>query len=164
MKKFILTLLLPLLLLSSCGIQSARKSYSVDPMAQYRQQQIEWRRVYRGSLEMATASMLKHLMKEISPMSGRDPRYAVHLDNIHYDEQENVVQAEVELNWQARDLLSGVRYGTCVINGVLSLYLPTRAIDQTKAHLSNVQYNKQLKDVSKRKHLEMLQRGVTINL
>lgn len=150
--------------LSGCGTTHYSSSQRMDPAEAYRLQQLEWRRIYRGQLEIAASAMVQHIMKEISPQSGRNPRYTVHLEDIHYDETEHAVQASASLFWEARDFWSGVPYGECQTQGTLTVYMPIRSVERTQAKYSSIKYNKQVKDVSKREHLNWLDRGVKLYL
>lgn len=126
--------------------------------------QEQLRRTYRGILETASSQMLKTLIKEFSPQSGKDAQYLLDLNNISYDDQNNMVSAKVLLTWQAREFLAGIPYGECQVSGTIYVYMPIRTFDSTEVILIPDRYNAHLRDVSTNAKCAKLERGVRIIL
>lgn len=126
--------------------------------------QAHLQRIYRGQLETAAAQMTEALLKKVSPMSGRNPNHFVYLDQIHYDERENIVSAAVMLTWQARDFWSGVSYGECQVLGRIHVYMPIRQLDRTRAKLDVARWNEHFILVSKESQRTEISHGIIIDL
>ena len=126
--------------------------------------QEQLRRTYRGQLEAAASQMTQKLMRDISPQSGKEARYVLDLESIHYDEETNMVSSKVLLIWQAREFMANISYGECQVSGTLQVYMPIRTIDSTKAILRVDKYNEHLKKVSMEKDRAKLNRGIVIVL
>ncbi|ALA93681.1 MULTISPECIES: hypothetical protein [Porphyromonas] len=126
--------------------------------------QEQLRRTYRGILETASSQMLKTLIKEFSPQSGKDAQYLLDLNNISYDDQNNMVSAKVLLTWQAREFLAGIPYGECQVSGTIYVYMPIRTFDSTEVILIPDRYNAHLRDVSTNAKCAKLERGIRIIL
>lgn len=134
-----------------------RKVYREDP-------RVQWRNLYGSTLEEAANQMTSGIIEMISPISGKGGQYTVYYENIYYNKYTNSVSADVLLRWQARDVLSGVGYGECQLLGNLQVFLPLHAKHNTTAEFKVKQWNEHLIQVSSKRKLNQLKKGVEITL
>ena len=103
-------------------------------------------------------------MKKIAPRSGKELQHSINLYPVWSNEDESAVACALEVRFLARDYWSGVSYGTCVLQGVLTLGVPRYRGRPYEVIVNKVQYNEQLKKVSRPAQLQWLEEGVRFNL
>lgn len=85
------------------------------------------------ALSTAAEMLVYTYMKKLSPQSGQKPRSQVLSTKAEGRDAGRCVSSNVILQWEARDFLSGVPYGTCEVTGGLKVYPPLRSVDKWKA-------------------------------
>ncbi len=140
-----------------------RRTYNSEE-ARIRAERTELKRLYEREIENAAAQMAYKVQKLIAPQSGKEVRYQVDYDNLSYDRSNHKVTVYSYFSFLARDVLSGVGYGTCKISGALDVYLPVRNIDGTRAIFIWKERNQQIKAVSNTRHWNILNNGLSVNL
>lgn len=153
-------------LLHSCGMTyEERKRYNSQQEELERiKYQAELKRRYQATLQEAGDKVLKQLVQIASPMSGRDAKVTMDMDNIYYDRAQNVVSVNADFYWRARDFMSGVAYGDCKTNGAVLVYLPQRSVDKTQVKYVHKRHNQHLIDVTSKSELGKITQGFVFPL
>ncbi|WP_455250557.1 hypothetical protein [Porphyromonas sp.] len=159
-------LLLPLLslVLQSCGMSQGVSSRSNRAQPTEAEVQRRLRADYGDAFDLAGAQFAELVMKKIAPRSGKELQHSINLYPVWSNEDESAVACALEVRFLARDYWSGVSYGTCVLQGVLTLGVPRYRGRPYEVIVNKVQYNEQLQKVSKPAQLQWLEEGVRFNL
>ncbi len=127
------------------------------------QERMKIKKMYGHQIEVAADKMAHRIQRLIAPQSGREVRYKLDYKNLGYDRNNHQVTIYTNFSFLARDFLSGVDYGTCLIGGFLEVYLPIREIDGTRATFTWKERNKQIVSVSSSYDWNVLDKGLTIS-
>ncbi len=145
----------------SCTTPTRHRQLTAEEKAY--KERMEIKRRYGHQIENAAELMAVKVQELIAPQSGKEVRYSVFYDDLTYDRRNHRVRVYSKFSFLARDFLSGVSYGTCQIAGVLDVYLPVRSIDGTRANFFWKERNQHIIDVSKRRHWDTLDKGLSIS-
>ncbi len=100
---------------------------------------------YHSDIKRATSKMLSEVKDIVAPFTGKSAEYVIDYDTFSYDEQDNKIEVYVHYSFLARNILLGLSYGECQIAGKIELYLPIRAIDNTKVFFYWKERNKHIR-------------------
>lgn len=143
--------------------RSSTKEHYLSAEERAYRERLRIKRLYGQQIEAAAYKMAYKVQKLIAPKSGKEVGYKVNYNNLTYDRSNHKVTVYADFSFLARDFWSGVGYGTCLIGGVLDVYLPVRNIDGTRAIFIWKERNKQIVNVSKPRHWNVLNNGLSIN-
>lgn len=126
--------------------------------------QEELKKRFQFTLERAADKVLYYMIKTISPQSGRNAQRVLWLDNIVYDEKENIVGVNARFIWEARDFWKGIPYDQCIAQGAIYVYLKQRDIDTTRVRYIHTEHNTHMTAVANSKDLQAIVNGFTLDL
>ena len=122
------------------------------------------REEYRALLDYATGQVAQMIQKRIAPESGRELSGEALLTPIYTNDAQGWVACDITVTFLARDILSGVPYGTCRAQGRLFLYAPRYEGENHKVEYVHTAHNEQLAQVSSESALRWLTEGFTTRL
>lgn len=141
--------------LQSCDVPNqASRSQRLQPTEAQIQAQL--RSEYGDVFDQAGAQLAGMIMKKIAPSSGKELQHAINLYPIRYAADYSRLACAVEITFLARDFWSGVSYGTCRVQGSITLDVPQYQGRPYRVHFTLDDYNEQLKKVSNKSKLEWL--------
>lgn len=149
--------------LQSCGM-SGQASQSRRPQPTEAEIQRQLRSEHGDAFDQAGAQIASLVLKEIAPSSGKELQHAINLYPIRYSEDLTRVACAVEVTFLARDFWSGVGYGTCRLNGWITLDVPGYRGRPYRVTFTVSDYNEQLKKVSNKSKLEWLESKPSFDL
>lgn len=149
--------------LQSCGMSNqTSSSRRLQPTEAEIQRQL--RNDYGDVFDQAGGQLASLVLKKIAPQSGKELQHAINLHPIRYAEDYSRLACAVEVSFLARDFWSGVGYGTCRVQGWITLDVPRYQGRPYRVTFSLSDYNDQLQKVSNKAKLEWLENKPSFEL
>lgn len=97
-------------------------------------------------VQIASAKAAKLKMKQISPNTGKNPRYNYDTDEMVYDSQTQNATIPIKITWTAKKTELSNQRSTCEISGMLSISFVNRSANIVTATFIPETYNDWVKE------------------